>query len=265
MNYKKYIFDIGANNGLDGIALATKNKDAFVHAFEPIPESIIKINFLKEKIEKRIGRKINNYKIHNIAISNKNTFSEFNVAKNIKESSLNEFSENIDISWPGYKKDHFQTIKKIKVQVITLKKFLEDNNINIINYLHIDTRGNDLNVLEGLFEKKIIVKQGVLKAATSKEKSLYENNNTLQDIKDFFSTSNFEIKKIIPFSHKSIKGTLNNEVKIYFNNNKYLNFFDIKKKYNQRYFYRILNDKTYAKDNFKDWIIRIFNLLFSKK
>ena len=258
MTYKKYIFDIGANNGLDGIALAVKNKDAFIHAFEPISESIKTINFFKEKIENRIGKKIENYMIHNKAVSNINSSKEFNIAKNVKESSLSEFVNNIDDSWPGYKEDHFKTIKKIKVEVITLKKFIEDNNIDIINYLHIDTRGNDLNVLKGLGEKKEIVKQGVLKAATSKENLLYEDNKTINEIKDFFSISNFSVKKITPIFHKSVKGNLNNESKIYFSNNKYSDFFDVKIKYNERYFYRILNNNTYIKDDLKDWLIRSF-------
>ena len=263
MTYKKYIFDIGANDGLDGIALAAKNKDAFVHAFEPNSELISKIHFLKEKIEKRIGRKLNNYMIHNKAISNINAIREFNIAKNHTASSLYEFTENIDTSWPGYKNDHFHTIKKIKVKLITLKKFLEDNNINIINYLHIDTQGNDLNVLKGLGDKKKIVKQGVLEAAISKDKSLYKNIHTLKDIKEFFSISNFNIKKIVPLKHRSIKGTLNNEVNVYFYNNNYSNFFDVKTKYNRRYFYRLLNNKTYIKDDFKDLILRTLNRFWS--
>ncbi len=35
MSYNKYIFDVGANNGIDGLAMAINNHDCYVHAFEP--------------------------------------------------------------------------------------------------------------------------------------------------------------------------------------------------------------------------------------
>ena len=45
-------------------------------------------------------------------------------------------------TWPGYK-DYF-FIKKVKVQGITLNEYCKKNKIFKINYLHIDTQGNDL-------------------------------------------------------------------------------------------------------------------------
>ena len=94
MNYKKHIFDIGAYDGLDGIIMAIKNPDILIHAFEANPEQIKKINFNKKKIEKFIQQKIKNYKINNLAVSNKNSYYQFNIAKNPTVSSLNKFSIN---------------------------------------------------------------------------------------------------------------------------------------------------------------------------
>ena len=37
MSYNKCIFDVGANNGIDGLAMAINNHDCYVHAFEPNP------------------------------------------------------------------------------------------------------------------------------------------------------------------------------------------------------------------------------------
>ena len=51
MKYKNHIFDIGAYNGLDGIALALKNKDVMIHAFEANPALI-------KQIKKKKNRKI---------------------------------------------------------------------------------------------------------------------------------------------------------------------------------------------------------------
>ena len=38
IRHKNYIFDVGANDGADGLALALANKNIFVHAFEANPE-----------------------------------------------------------------------------------------------------------------------------------------------------------------------------------------------------------------------------------
>ena len=71
---KKVIFDVGAFDGADGIMLALKNKNYLVYAFEanPYQYNIIKSN--KRILEKRIGKKINNYNrifIYNIEKRNR--------------------------------------------------------------------------------------------------------------------------------------------------------------------------------------------------
>ncbi len=50
-NYQRHIFDVGAFNGTDGIALALKKSNIMVHAFEANPEMIKKIRLLKNKIK----------------------------------------------------------------------------------------------------------------------------------------------------------------------------------------------------------------------
>ena len=82
MKYKNHIFDIGAYNGLDGIALALKNKDTMIHAFEANPALIKQIKENKKKIEKFLKVNIKNYKILNFAVSNKKKLYQFNIAKN---------------------------------------------------------------------------------------------------------------------------------------------------------------------------------------
>ena len=50
MIYKKNIFDVGAYNGIDGLALAEKNPDTLVNAFEANKDLIKTINKLKKKL-----------------------------------------------------------------------------------------------------------------------------------------------------------------------------------------------------------------------
>ena len=136
MKYKNHIFDIGAYNGLDGIALALKNKDVMIHAFEANPDLIKEIKKNKKKIEKFLKVNIKNYKILNLAVSNKKKLYQFNIAKNPTVSSLNTFSKNMEKTWPGYRDAHCTIIKKVKVQGITLNEYCKKNKIfKIIIYM----------------------------------------------------------------------------------------------------------------------------------
>ena len=254
MSYKKHAFDVGAYNGIDGLVLAKENPDTLVNAFEANENLIKTITKLKKKIEQRIGRKLKNYKIHNVAVSNKSKLSYFYITKNPQVSSLHKFSKNIDKTWPGFREIHCPIIKKVKVKTITLKKFCNDNKINIINYLHVDTQGNDLNVLKGLGNLIGIVEQGVIESAISKKNSLYQNNHTLAEVKSFFKKANFLIKKI-----ETVAGSADNEVNIYYQNKKFKDFINLKRQYNQRYYYRLLEDRMQIKDNVKDTLLKIFN------
>ena len=136
MKTKDNIFDVGAFNGLDGLILALNNPGVMIHAFEANPSLIKEIKENKRKIENYKKIKIKNYKINNLAITNKNCTLTFNIAKNPTTSSLNKFSKNIDKTWPGYREVHCTVIKKIKLKAITLKKYCEDNNIKkLITYM----------------------------------------------------------------------------------------------------------------------------------
>ena len=239
MIYKKNIFDIGAFNGLDGLIMALKNPEVMVHAFEANPELIKVIKNNKKKIENYKKIKIKNYKINNFAVSNKDKVLEFNIAKNPTVSSLNKFSKNIDKTWPGYKDEHCTFKKKIKIKGVTLNKYCNENNIKKINYLHIDTQGNDLKVLLGLKNKIKIVEKGVMEAAINKAQKFLKKNN-------------FHITKI-EFLDKTIK----NEKNIFFEN-KVANLSKIKNKYNLRYYNRIINNKLNLKDKIIDKIRHFF-------
>lgn len=253
MKYKNHIFDIGAYNGLDGIALALKNKDTMIHAFEANPALIKQIKENKKKIEKFLKVNIKNYKILNFAVSNKKKLYQFNIAKNPTVSSLNKFSKNMEKTWPGYKDAHCTIIKKVKVQGITLNEYCKKNKIFKINYLHVDTQGNDLKVLQGLKKRISIVERGVLEAAVNQKNALYKNNHTIKDVKKFFNKTKFEIDKIL-----SVNAENSNEKNIFF----YKKNKNIKKKlklnYNLRYLNRIITNNVNIKDKLFYCLDKIF-------
>ncbi len=253
MKYKNNIFDVGAFNGLDGLILAIKNPESMVHAFEANPILIKEIIRNKKKIELFKKIKIKNYKINNCAVSDKNSFLKFNIAKNPTVSSLNEFSNNLDKTWPGYREAHCTVVKKIRVKSITLEKYCNDNKINIINYLHIDTQGSDLKVLKGLKKKIKNVQEGVLEAALNSKNSLYKKNHTIKEVKFFLMKNNFKISKI-----EDVDKNIKKEKNIFFYTKNFLNLKKINIKYNLRFYNRIISDRSNTKDKFVNFLSKLF-------
>ena len=139
MLFNKFIFDIGAFDGADGLMLALKNKNHMIFSFEANPQQCHIIKKNKLILEKRIGRKILNYKIFNFVISNKIGFSSFFISNNPTVSSVKKIRKNFSKYWKGYD-NHFQIRKIIKVKTTTLKIICLKYKINKISYLHSDTQ-----------------------------------------------------------------------------------------------------------------------------
>jgi hypothetical protein len=72
--------------------------------------------------------------------------------------------------------------------------FIEDNNINKIEYLSIDTQGNDLKVLNGFGNKIKIVEQGVCESLSEDTNfKLYENQPAFSEFVEFFKRNGYSI------------------------------------------------------------------------
>lgn len=234
--------------------LAQKNKSFFVYAFEANPDQYLIIKKNKSILEKRIGRKIYNYKILNFAVSNSDNFNKhFYIAKNPAVSSLNHFSKNIKKTWKGYDK-MFCVLKTVKVKTITLSKFCQLNNVKKIAYLHCDTQGSDLKVFQGLGNYKKILEAGIMECSLNKYVSLYKGNHTLEQTKKLLLKSGFNIYRI-----DHIDGTMGNEFNVFYKKKKST----VNLNYNCRYLRRVFQNRTYFKDDIKDFILRLYNRFFN--
>lgn len=196
-------FDVGANNANDSILVARNNPNLHVYGFEPTPE-------LQSIIEEKIND-LPNYHLIKSAVSDYEGTSTFNIAGQADWgcSSLLEFSEKSITEWVG--RSDFRVTHKVEVDVIRLDKFVEENEIDLIEYLHIDTQGSDLNVLKGLGDKLSIVKAGVMEAG-AKDDILYKGQNTEQDCVKFLYENGFIIENI------QSNDVHRNEVNIFFKN-----------------------------------------------
>jgi FkbM family methyltransferase len=128
------LFDIGANLGQ-----STKNfieffPNATIYSFEPANASFTELQKLFNKRDK--------VKCFNIALSNENGNLNFFINKKNPFSTMNSLlkEEKLD-------KSNDYEIQNVETQ--TLDFFCKNKNINHINYLKVDTEGNDLSVLKG--------------------------------------------------------------------------------------------------------------------
>lgn len=190
----KTVIECGANRGTDTDKLLEMfpGQDTTVYAIEPTYELVSTHLYPKFKDDPRV-------KICQWAVDIENTFKTFNVASVMKGaadwgcSSLHEFTDNIHELWPD--RPDFQVTHKYTVPTMTLWDFCNLYRITSIDYLWIDTQGNDYNVLQSLKEKISIVKEGRCEVANLVE--LYKNTgNTRNNVEEFLVNNGFEIETI---------------------------------------------------------------------
>jgi len=125
-------------------------------------------------------------------------------------SSLKDIQDDISIVWPG---PNFGVSKTISVPVIRLDNFIKDNNIDRIDYLHIDTQGSDFDVLCSLGEQLDKVVEGVMEVPNTIK--IYKNTNSKEESIAWLEANGFSITAVIN------DGDDGREQNVYFRNKKY--------------------------------------------
>ncbi len=150
-NGKMVVFDVGANKGQWTVSLLNliplqKENNIEVHAFEPIGETF---QTLKENIENHPFAK--QVKLLKNACSSKSGITKMFIA------STNSGSNSM------HQGEKHTGLLSESIQMVTLDKYCEENNIARIHFIKSDTEGNEVDVIRGserLFrEEKIMVFQ----------------------------------------------------------------------------------------------------------
>ena len=140
------VLDIGANVGLVSLSILKAQPDVKgIYAFEPLPDTFAK---MKHNLELNGSPA----KIHpvNAGMSDRaGTFEFYLPGENEAASmqpNMDEFymQESVDGHYTGKKK-----MDKVDCQVTTVDKYVEENNIDHVNFIKIDVEGNERNVLVG--------------------------------------------------------------------------------------------------------------------
>lgn len=187
------LFDVGAHHGQDSLSTTQNDSSVICYAFEPTPE--LAENLRKAAESRNIKER---YHIFEIAISDFDGEADFHmVTDDTGSASLNEFSENLEKTWPGRTDFVVRASKKVNVYRLDTWLSIYAPEITQIDHLHIDAQGSDLAVLKGLGEKIKMVKSGVVEVPQTPEVSLYKGQHTKEEAISFLEQNNFKISKVV--------------------------------------------------------------------
>ena len=185
----KICLDIGAHNG--DYSKKLLDKGFRVIAFEPMNESFTNLKKVKKKYPKI-------FSYHKVALSNKNEAREiFYINKNSQLSSLNENVKKIN-----FLKN--KLFKKLKIKTSTLDVFVKKNKklfTDGVDFIKIDTEGNDFNVILGAKNSINRFKPKFIQVEMNYH-NLFNGENLYQFHK---LLKNYEIYKILPFNNGLIR------------------------------------------------------------
>lgn len=186
----KVVLDIGACDGLDSIKYSKLFPLSKVYSFEPLETNI-----------KLIYSNIDKYHIQNVfpfmlALSDQKGEAEFYVSSGRPD----DFSE--DVEWdfgnksssllqPNKTKDVHPWLKfqeKVVVSTETLKNFLVENQLNSVDFIHMDVQGAELMVLKGADSFLQKIKMIWLEVENIE---LYKNQPLSSDVELFLKQNGF--------------------------------------------------------------------------
>lgn len=190
MTSKKLLIEVGAFDGTDSLIFYRNNYRVFT--FEP------KYDLFTVLYENTY--ELNDYTVINKAVSLIDGEIEFNICKEGGASSILPFKsdEELTKTWGG-RTDILYANETYKVQSTRLDTFIEEYNLTdtIIDYIHVDAQGADLDVLKSLGKYTKNVMEGVIESAFSSDKSIYVNqNNTLETATEWLRQNGFEITNV---------------------------------------------------------------------
>jgi FkbM family methyltransferase len=188
---KKLLIEVGACDGVD--SLRYYNNGYRVFTFEPRKDFF---EILNEKT-----KNIDDFVVIEKAVSLKEGIVKFNICKKGGASSLLEFKSDQELikHWGANRTDvHYSGIS-YNVISTRLDTFIEEYKLEneIIDYLHIDAQGVDLDVLKSLGKYIKNVKEGVIETSSSVDKSIYVGQDNIAETAiSWLKLNNFVINHV---------------------------------------------------------------------
>lgn len=141
--YPTVIFDIGCYDGGDSLRFLTWYPNAKIYCFEAMKENY-------DLTVKKIGH--TNININHSAVFNVDGELEFmKVARVQPDGELGDFMGGYYSYEPTHLRNHnVIPLPNEKVKAVTIKTFCKQNNIDHIDFAHIDVEGAGCEVIEGM-------------------------------------------------------------------------------------------------------------------
>jgi FkbM family methyltransferase len=184
------IFDIGACEGEDSIRYSKLFPQSKIYSFEPLLE-----NYNKAKISiSSFGD--DRIQLFQLALSHKNGTAEFFVSSGHPEGATNTDEWNYgnkssSLLPPGEVTKVFKWLDFKEVRNVETKKlfdFMNDHQIEVIDYIHMDVQGAELSVLKGAESKLENIKSIWLEVES---RPLYKDQPLKNDIENFLVDKGF--------------------------------------------------------------------------
>lgn len=184
------IFDIGACEGEDSIRYARLFPNSRVYTFEPLPENQ---TLVLENLEK-FG--VKNAELHRVALADREGISAFHVSsgkppEKWEGEKWNYGNKSSSLLEPGHVNERFEWIKfcrSIDVECNTLDGFLKNNNLQRIDFIHMDVQGAELLVLKGAGPKISDITSIWLEVS---DEELYKNQVLKNELEKFLLENGF--------------------------------------------------------------------------
>ena len=188
----KTLIEVGAYDGGDSLKY---HKNGYtVYTFEP------KKDLFQNLVNKT--KHLTNYTVISKAVSLVNGITQFNICKEGGASSILPFRSEDELSktWSPQRTDiHFSGIT-YDVETTRLDTFIEEYGLQnqIIDFIHIDAQGVDLDCLKSMGHYIKNVLAGVVETVIDKNKSIYigQEDNTLENVSIFLASNGFKLKDI---------------------------------------------------------------------
>lgn len=196
-NYKPaVIFDVGANIGTWTLLAKSFFPDAAVHAFEPLPEHLAKLNSNTGKLTQMT--------IHRFCLGNENKDAIINVSSFSDSSSILEATP-LEYEQYGIKKTGEET-----VHIERVEDLIEQGVLPVPDIIKLDVQGFELEVLKGT--GKYLSNATYLIIEVSFRKYYYGQPMFL-DIANYLSGFNFDI---CAFGHSTPTGQVLGQIDVLF-------------------------------------------------
>ena len=166
------LFDVGANEGQTILEMLRTFPSASIHSFEPSPRTF-------EQLGKQFGSRPN-IKLYNLALGDEAGQMPFTV--------FNDWSVNDSLLKPAWS----SPANSVTVSVATLDQFCEQQSIEGIDWLKIDTQGYDLRVLRGA---QSLLTSGRIRLVSAEAifNRMYDGQPSLCDLLQFMAGCNYRV------------------------------------------------------------------------